>query len=80
LSSTLELSTLGCSSTNNNTLQVYREQHWVLRWNYLLSAVQVHTTTHFVLEQPRVDNSSVGLNAVLYKPAVCCCVYLNSRE
>jgi hypothetical protein len=33
-----------------------------------------------VLEQPRVDNSSVELDAVLYKPAVCCCVYLNSQE
>jgi hypothetical protein len=33
-----------------------------------------------VLEQPRVDNSSVELNAVLYKPGVCCCLYLNSGE
>jgi hypothetical protein len=33
-----------------------------------------------VLEQPRVDNSSVEFNAVLYKPVVCCCVYLNSQE
>jgi hypothetical protein len=72
MSPTLELSTLGYSSTHNNTLQVYREQHRVPRWSYLLLAVQVHTTTHF-----RFIENSIEFHAGVI---VCCCLYLNSGE
>jgi hypothetical protein len=67
LSSTLELSTLGCSSTHNNSLQVYREQHRVPRWSYLLLAVQVHTTTHCRFIENTIESHAGVIYSRLFK-------------
>ena len=67
LSSTLELSTLGCSSTHNNSLQVYREQHGVPRWSYLLLAVQVHTTTHCRFIENTIESHAGVIYSRLFK-------------
>jgi hypothetical protein len=63
------------TTTHYRVIENSIEFHAGVIYSWLFKYTQAYSVLLCVLELPRVDNSSVRLNAVLYKPTVCCCVY-----